>query len=241
MINHTEFHRRLLARQVDELFRFAPAAVALSFIGSIAMMLVFWDTGELQKGLFWMVFATMVMFFRTVTTCAYRLQTRPVARPEKWAHLMTAGNFLAGLQWCLIGTLLFPAEHNYREFLTVIVLAIYVAGSVVAFSPVRWAHLALAIPASVPPAIYIFFMHAGINWIGGGLAFGFIGAVLFFSHHHHGVVTRRLQSELEQEDRQSALRGPDSTLGAPGGRTSPRTVARSADLLSRSNRLATSL
>lgn len=195
-----DFHRRLLAKQVNELFVFAPAAVAFSFVGSIATMLVFYDTGDLQKGLFWFVFATLVMFFRAVVAIGYHHQNKPVARPEKWARLMIVGNFFAGIQWCLIGTVLFPEQHNYRELFTVLVLTSYVAGSITAFSPVKWAHLALAIPASVPPAIYIFFMRDGMSWIGGGTALFLIFCVLYFSYKQHHIVAFRLRVELENEE-----------------------------------------
>ena len=195
-----DFQRRLLDKQVNELFFFAPAAVAFSFVGSIATVAVFYDTGELQKGLFWFLFATLVMFFRAVVAFGYQHQAKPVARPQRWAQLMIAGNILAGIQWGLIGTVLFPAEHNYRELFTVLVLTSYVAGSITAFSPVKWAHLALAVPASLPPAIYIFFLRDGMNWLGGGMALFFIFCVLYFSFKQHAIVACRLRVELENEE-----------------------------------------
>jgi PAS domain S-box-containing protein len=174
--------------------------VAFSFVGSIATVVVFYDTGELQQGLFWFLFATLVMFFRAVVALGYRQQPQPVARPDEWAKLMIAGNFFAGIQWGLLGTLLFPVEHNYRELFTVLVLTSYVAGSITAFAAVKWAHLALAVPASVPPAIYIFFMRDGMNWLGGGMALFFIFCVLYFSFKQHHFVVCRLKVELENEE-----------------------------------------
>jgi len=207
-----DYRRRLLAKQVNELFFFAPAAVAFSFIGSIATVIVFYDTGELQKGLFWFLFATIVMFFRGVVAFGYHQQKRPVADPGKWARLMVIGNVFAGIQWGLIGTVLFPDEHNYRELFTVLVLTSYVAGSIPAFSPVKWAHLALAVPASVPPAIYIFFMRDGVNWIGGGMSLFLIFCVLFFSYKQYQIVEHRLKVELENEELLSRSLQSNSTL-----------------------------
>jgi len=195
-----DFRRRLLIKQVNELFFFAPAAVAFSFVGSIATVIVFYDTGDLQKGLYWFLFATLVMFFRAVVAFGYHQQAKPVASPDKWAQLLIIGNLFAGIQWGLIGTVLFPAEHNYRELFTVLVLTSYVAGSITAFSSVKWAHLALAIPASVPSAIYIFFMREGVNSIGGSMALFFIFCVLYFSYKQHQIVTHRLKVELHNEE-----------------------------------------
>ena len=195
-----DFRRRLLAKQVDELFFFVPPAVAFSFIGSIATVLVFYDTGELIKGLAWFVFATLVMFLRGVIGFAYRQQRKPVANPAWWSRWMMAGNLLAGIQWGLLGTLLYPAGASYRELFTVLVITSYVAGSITAFSAVKWVHLALAIPASVPPVIYIFFMRDGINWVGGGTAMFLIFCVLYFSWKQHQIVAARLVVELDNEE-----------------------------------------
>lgn len=200
MVNIPDFQRRLLAKQVNELFFFTPAAVLFSFVGSIATVVVFYDTGELQKGLFWFLYATMVMFFRTVVAFGYRHQAKPVASPEKWVQLVIIGNVFAGIQWGLLGTFLFPAEHNYRELFTVLAITSYVAGSITAFSPVKWAHFALAVPAALPPAIYIFFVREGMNWLGGGMALFFTFCVLYFSFKQHGIVVSRIKVELENEE-----------------------------------------
>ena len=218
-----DFRRRLLAKQVNELFVFAPAAVAFSFFGSIATVVVFYDTGDLQKGLFWFLFATLVMFFRAVVAFGYRQQTKPVARPEDWARLMIVGNFFAGIQWGLLGTVLFPTEHNYRELFTVLVLTSYVAGSITAFSAVKWAHLALAIPASLPSAIYIFYMRDGMNWLGGGMALFFIFCVLYFSYKQHEIVARRLTIELENEELLTRSLEKNSSLSMSNNELKTRT------------------
>ena len=153
------------------------------------------------------------MFFRTVVVFGYRNSAQPDFHPEKWARLMIAGNFLAGIQWGLIGTVLYPATHNYREIFTVLVLTSYVAGSITAFGPVRWAHLALALPASLPPAIYIFFMREGMNWLAGGMALFFVFCILFFSAKQHRIVACRLKVELENEDLLTQLRETNQMLG----------------------------
>lgn len=195
-----EFRRRLLAKQVDELFFFVPPAVAFSFIGAIATVVVFYDTGEFIKGLWWFVYAVVVMFLRAVIGFGYRQQQKPVADPAWWGRMMLIGNLLAGIQWGLLGTVLYPMEHNYRELFTVLVITSYVAGSITAFSAVKWAHLAMAIPASLPPAIYIFLMRDGANWLGGGMALFFICCVLFFSYKQYHIVAARLVVELENEE-----------------------------------------
>jgi PAS domain S-box-containing protein len=195
-----DFRRRLQEKQVDELFLFVPSAIAFSFVGSLAMLVAFIDTGETFKGLAWFSFALVVLFVRGVTGFAYRQTMKPVADPAFWGRMMLIGNLLAGIQWGVLGTLCYPDAHNYRELLTVLVITSFVAGSITAFSAVKWVHLALAIPASVPPAIYIFFMRDGGNWLGGGMAAFFVCCVLFFSYKQYHIVAARLIVELDNEE-----------------------------------------
>lgn len=193
------FKHRLLEKQVEELFLFMPSAVAFSFVGSLATLVVFIDTGDRFTGLVWFSFAVVVLFVRGVTAFAYRHTPKPVSNAAWWARLMLVGNLLAGIQWGLLGTVCYPVENNYRELFTVLVITSFVAGSITPFSPVKWVHLAMAIPASVPPAIYIFFMRDGSNWLGGCMALFFVFCVLYFSHKQYHIVAARLIVELDNE------------------------------------------
>ena len=195
-----DFRRRLQEKQVEELFLFVPSAVAFSFVGAIAALVAFIDTGETFKGLVWFSFSVVVLFVRGVTGFAYRQTPKPVADPAFWTRMMLIGNLLAGVQWGLLGTVCYPAAHNYRELFTVLVITSFVAGSITAFSAVKWMHLAMAIPASVPPAIYIFFIRDGANWLGGSMAMFFVFCVLYFSYKQYHIVAARLIVELDNEE-----------------------------------------
>ncbi len=203
----------LYARQVDELFRFAASAVAFSYLGSVITLLVFYDTGDIGRGLYWFALATAVMLFRGSVVWRYQSQRR-VRNPEIWARLMIAGNFLAGLQWGLLGTVLYPTEPGYRELYSVMVIIAYVAGSIVAFSAVRWAHEALAIPAALPAAIYIPFFHDGVMHLWSGLmSLFFVFTVLFFARKQNLLERKRLLYEIENESLLEKLNGANSELG----------------------------
>jgi PAS domain S-box-containing protein len=203
----------LFSRQVDELFRFAASAVAFSYIGSVITLLVFYDTGDFGRGLYWFAYSTLVMLFRGGVVWRHISHSESHS-PRFWSRLMIAGNFLAGIQWGLLGTVLYPSEPGYRELYSVMVIIAYVAGSIVAFSSVRWAHEALSIPAALPAAIYIpFFAAAKMHIWAGVMSLFFVCTVLYFSRKQHLLERSRLQTEMENEQLLDQISEANGQLG----------------------------
>ena len=203
----------LLARQVEELYDAAPTAVVFSFVGSIITLAVLAQTGDLGRGLYWFAFSTFVFFIRATTLWQYRQAAKPLADAAVWAKLVVAGNFLAGVQWGLLGTVLFSSTDIYRELFTIMVIVGFVGGSVTPFAPVKWAHPALSIPAALPPVIYIFFVDGGVQWLPGFMALFFIFTVIFFGLRHHHTVTSRLIVELRYKALLTSMGESNSQLG----------------------------
>ncbi len=191
---------RLLARQVEELYDAAPTAVVFSFIGSVITLGLLGQTGDLGRGLFWFAYSILVLLLRGTTCWLYTQQRKPVTDGRVWANLIVIGNLLAGIQWGLLGTVLFSSADVYRELFTIMVIVGFVGGSVTPFAPVKWAHPALSIPAALPSVIYIFFMDGGIQWLAGSMALFFVFCVIFFGFRHHRTVTNRLIVELRYKD-----------------------------------------
>ena len=100
---------RLRALQVEELYRFAPTAAGFSYFGALLTLGVLIEIGDIGRGAVWFLWATAVTFFRFVTIVAYRRRS-PAPTRDAWARLVIAANFLAGVQWGILGTLLFPAD-----------------------------------------------------------------------------------------------------------------------------------
>ena len=98
-------------RQVDMLYRSAPPALAFSYFGTLMSLAVLHDIGDTQRGLFWFAFATWAMLFRGGLAWLY-LEESLHLKAQTWARLMIFGNFLAGIQWALLGTWLFPTEPS---------------------------------------------------------------------------------------------------------------------------------
>jgi len=190
---------RLRALQVDELYRFAPTATAYSYFGALLTLGVLIDIGDIGRGAVWFLWATAVTFFRSTCIVAYRRRGLG-SDADNWARLMIAANFLAGVQWGILGTVLFPVGPVYLQLFTLMVIICFVAGAVTAYAPVRGAHEALAIPAAIPSAAYIFFIQTGPHWYAGVLALFFCFTILYYA----GKLTRNMEDsfrlQIERDD-----------------------------------------
>jgi PAS domain S-box-containing protein len=190
---------RVRALQVEELYRFAPTATAFSYFGALLTLGVLIQIGDMGRGAVWFLWATAVTVFRS--TCILGYKRRGTASdPSGWAKLMIAANFLAGVQWGALGTLLFPDGAVYLQLFTLMVIICFVAGSISAYAPVRGAHEALSMPAAIPTAIYVFFLHTGVHWFAGVLALFFCFTILFYSRKLSIDVEQRLRLQIERDD-----------------------------------------
>ena len=180
---------RVLELQVAEIYRHAPTATGFSYFGALLCLGVLIQTGDTGRGSAWFLWATIVAAMRAFIVVAYRRRTTG-SDPWSWARLMIACNFLAGLQWAALGTLLWVEEPVYRQLFTLMVITCFIGGSLPAYSSVRGAHEALSIPATIPTGIYLFFVQDGLHWIPGVTALFFCFAIVFYA--------RRLNAEIEQ-------------------------------------------
>jgi PAS domain S-box-containing protein len=190
---------RLRALQVEELYRFAPTAAAYSYFGALLTLGVLIDIGDIGRGALWFLWATGVTFFRSICIVGYRRRAAG-SDPEPWARLVILANFLAGIQWGILGTLLFPDGPAYLQLFTLMVIICFVAGAVTAYAPVKGAHEALSIPSAIPTAIYLFFIQTGPHYYAGVLAIFFCFTILYYS----GKLSRNMEEgfrlQIERDD-----------------------------------------
>ena len=189
---------RLRALQVDELYRLAPTAAGFSYFGALLTLGVLIQTGDIGRGAVWFLWATAVTFFRFMIAVAYRRRERD-SDPDAWARLGIAANLLAGIQWGVLGTLLFPEGSGYRQLFTLMVITCFVGGSLTAYASVRWAHEALSIPATIPTAINLFFVQHGVHWFAGAMALFFCFAIVYYSRKQTAFIEDRLRVEMERD------------------------------------------
>ena len=127
--------------------------------------------------------------------------------PRDWGRLAVLGNFLAGIQWGLLGTWLFPDEPGPLQNFAIMVITCYVGGSITAYAPLRWAHPALSIPAAVPSTVYIFFIDSGPHPVSGFMAFFFVGMVLFYAFRETEAIAQRLRADTRIRPQAARPRG----------------------------------
>ena len=190
---------RLRALQVDELYRFAPTATAFSYFGALLTLGVLIETGDIGRGAVWFLWATAVTFFRSTCIVAYRRRGVD-SDAEAWGRLMIAANFLAGVQWGVLGTLLFPDGSLYLQLFTLMVIICFVAGSVTAYASVKGAHEALSVPATVPTSIYLFFVQSGVHWYAGVMALFFCFAIVHYARKLHRHLEEGFKMQIERDD-----------------------------------------
>ena len=183
----------LRVMQVEELYEFAPVATSFSYFGAFLTLGVLMDTGDMRAGLFWFCLATAITMYRFIVIWGYQHRRGSAADPDLWANLMIGGNFFAGIQWGILGTFLFPAGHGYREIFTMMAITCYVGGSVTSYASVKWAHPALALPAAVPPAIYLFFVQDGVHAYAGAAALFFCFAIVYYAFKLYQHIEERFR------------------------------------------------
>lgn len=192
----------LYRRQVEEAYASLQLSASISLIAAALTLMVLGNSGDLKAGLIWFVYALVIFIFRF--TVAARFHSHRAADPEfprtkMWEYLLIVGNILVGLQWGALGTFLFNSLDIHRQLFIVLIIVSYVGSAMVPFNSLKWAHPALAIPAAIPPTIYIFFMLGGTAWISGTMALFFICGMLYLGYPLHKRVVERLRYELENK------------------------------------------
>ncbi|HEX4944992.1 MAG TPA: hypothetical protein VFV55_11605 [Usitatibacteraceae bacterium] len=182
------------ALQVSELFGNLGVSAAAAYVGTLLCVAVFLDDGLRGPHIVWLAYGSLVAALRLGLAWLHHARG-PALEPRLWAKLAVLGNVLAGIQWGLLGTWLFPEEPGYRQTFAIMVITCFVGGSITAYAPVRWAHPALAIPATVPPTVYIFFIESGPHPMAGFTALFFTAMVLYYAFRENELVARRLRAD----------------------------------------------
>ena len=190
---------RLRALQVEELYRYAGPAAGFSFFGAILTLGVLVETNDALRGAVWFAWAAAVTLFRFFALVAYRGRD-PDSDPATWGRLVIAANLLAGIQWGVLGVLLFPPEPAWRQIFTIMVITCFVGGSLAAYSAVRGAHEALSIPATIPTTVYVFFFHDGVHMLAGTAALFFSFAIIYYAQKLNRNLEQSFRAQLERDD-----------------------------------------
>jgi PAS domain S-box-containing protein len=206
----------LYRRQVQEAYASLKLSASISLFAAALTLMVLGNSGDLKAGLYWFVYACAVFVFRFTAASrfqSFKLDDATFPSSRNWETLLILGNVLVGLQWGVLGTLLFNSIDIHRQMFIVLVIVSYVGSAMVPFNSLKWAHPALAIPAAIPPTVYIFFMMGGTAWVSGTMALLFIGGMLCMAQPMHKRVVERLSYELENQALLERLSAYNNELG----------------------------
>ena len=188
--------REIEALQVAEIYRNLGVSAGAAFFGTMLCVTVFYEDGLRARHILWLAYGTFVAALRLGICWLHRNAPSTTGlQPVHWARLAVLGSFLAGIQWGLLGTWLYPDDPGYRQAFTMMVITCFVGGSVTAYAPVRWAHTALALPATLPPTVYIFFIHSGVHPMAGFTALFFVAMIVYYAFRENDLVVQRLRAE----------------------------------------------
>lgn len=217
------------ALQVDEVFRFAGMAAAFSYFGALLTLGVLIDTGDIGRGSVWFFGATGVTLLRVMIVISYRRRD-PASDPMPWGQLIIAANLLAGIQWGLLGTVLFPAGHGYRELFTIMVITCFVGGSLAAYSALPWCHQALSLPATIPTATYLFFIQDGVHLYAGLTGLFFCFAIVYYAMKLTRHFEDRFRLQVAYEDLLKVTGGVAERLAIENRELQHRAAVRGASM-----------
>lgn len=194
----SSYSREVEALQVAALYRSLPVASAAAAFGVLLCFAFFAADGLKGAHVAWLFYGLVVAVVRFALCFAYEHRHDRFAgfEPRDWARLAVAANLLAGVQWGLLGTWLFPDEPGYRQSFAIMVITCFVGGSITAYAPVKWAHPALSLPATIPSTAYIFFVESGPHLVAGTMAFFFSGMVLYYALRESEQVAERLRADV---------------------------------------------
>ena len=144
-------HVRVLADQVELLYRQAPLGIAVTVvIGSILAFELYSSAKIGELVIFWamlMVVVSMGLYFLTL---GYRHARNRDTAPDVWLRRFAIGALAAGVMWGFAGAVFFPGHTDEQQVFLAFVLAGMAAGGLPLFSAVWWVYALFAVGVMLP-------------------------------------------------------------------------------------------
>lgn len=142
---------RLLAEQVDLLYRHAPSIYAGNALAASGLALMLWERVDRPLFVGWLV-ALFLLTAARLALVATRRRRAGAGSLRRWAHAFTVGAGLSGLLWGVMGGL-FSGPEPLQMASVGVVLAGLVSASVSSLSVYYPAYAVFALPAILPIAL----------------------------------------------------------------------------------------
>lgn len=209
------FARALHEKALLEYFAAMPSSLFFSFVGSVMALAMLVSTGDTTRGLYWFAYGLAVLALRLWIMITHQRAPAADKAAPRWRNLILFATLLAGIQWGLIGSLLYPPVglDSYREVFSMLVVVSYVGGAVSPFAPIRGAHAVYTLAASIPTTLWIFFLRDGVHGLPGFMACFFFTAAIYLGHKQHRATVERLRLDLESDAYLEELNASNGLLG----------------------------
>jgi signal transduction histidine kinase/CheY-like chemotaxis protein len=188
---------RVVAEQVAMLYRMAPHAMVMAFLGATVIMALFYSAMPSSALISWYVALNVVYAGRYALVLAYRRAAPPPEAARRWGHYFVAATFLAGAVWGVLGTPLIPVTaYSYQLIFLVVNVAIAAIGS---FSLFPWlsAYAALLIPFILPCAVTVLLQGDGEHTMLGLMLLAFVPIALSAARRIGRHNTESIQLRLD--------------------------------------------
>ncbi|MDX2217751.1 MAG: PAS domain-containing protein [Burkholderiales bacterium] len=193
-----EHERKLAAMQVDELYRFVPFTTLVPFLGAGLTLGVLLETGAGQSAIIWFLLFTAATAYRGMIWFM-RGRVHDI-EPATWGQLVIIGNLAAGCLWGALGSVFISTGDSYREIFIIMVICCFVGGSVTSYAPLKWAHPALALPAVIPPLLYLGLVRANFDSFGLLMGIVFVASITGVAMQQHSRIKDRLRLMIQNEE-----------------------------------------
>ena len=188
---------RVVAEQVAMLYRMAPHAIVMAFLGATVIMALFYSAMPSTALIVWYVTLNAVYAARYALVLAYRRAAPPPEAARRWGHYFVAATLLAGLVWGVLGTPAIPVtSYSYQLIFLVVNVAIAAVGS---FSLYPWlsAYAALLIPFILPSAVTVLMEGNGEHTMLGIMLLAFMPVALSAARRIGRHNTESIQLRLD--------------------------------------------
>ncbi|MBK8063264.1 MAG: PAS domain S-box protein [Betaproteobacteria bacterium] len=141
---------RVLADQVELLYRQSPVGIAVTVVVGFVVMWELNSARERDLIFMWGALTLMVAIGRAFLAFAYHNAADRDSRPDVWLRRFAIGALATGVNWGLAGAVFFPAHTDEQQVFLAFILAGMAAGGLPIFSAVWWVFAIYAASVVLP-------------------------------------------------------------------------------------------
>jgi diguanylate cyclase (GGDEF)-like protein/PAS domain S-box-containing protein len=199
--------QKILAEQVDLLWRNSPLGYAVNIINATIVSAVLWRAFRLQIAL-WLTAVLGLVLLRALLYRIY-LRARPPAAANVpiWCARFVAASAGSGLVWGALSLFFVWRAEPLHQLVIIFCVSGMVAGAITSNSFVRSAYYAFAVPAILPLPIYLFHQSGPVLLSMAMLLAVFTAAMFVAAYRFHRAFSTNLRNKYKVEVLANELAG----------------------------------